>query len=38
LYVESTNVVALRLYESLGFRRHHINRAYRGDMGNPFDS
>ncbi len=38
LYVESTNVAALRLYESLGFRRHHINRAYRGDIGNPFDS
>lgn len=37
LYVESTNVAALRLYESLGFRRHHINRAYRGDITGPFD-
>lgn len=29
LYVESTNTPAVRLYESLGFTTHHVDRAYR---------
>jgi mycothiol synthase len=29
LYVEATNTPALRLYDDLGFRAHHVDRAYR---------
>lgn len=32
LYVEATNRPAVRLYEQLGFVRHHVDRAYAADL------
>jgi mycothiol synthase len=32
LYVEADNDAANRVYERLGFRRHHIDRAYRATI------
>jgi ribosomal protein S18 acetylase RimI-like enzyme len=35
LYVDSTNVPALKLYVGLGFTVNHIDRAYTGDVAAP---
>jgi ribosomal protein S18 acetylase RimI-like enzyme len=32
LYVDATNVPALKLYVDLGFTVNHIDRAYTGDV------
>ena len=32
LYVDATNVAALKLYVGLGFTVNHIDRAYTGDV------
>jgi mycothiol synthase len=32
LYVEADNIAANRVYERLGFRRHHTDRAYRASI------
>ncbi|MCY3924034.1 MAG: GNAT family N-acetyltransferase, partial [bacterium] len=32
LYVESDNAAANAVYERLGFRRHHTDRAYAADL------
>jgi mycothiol synthase len=33
LYVDATNGPAVRLYDQLGFTRHHVDRAYEADAG-----
>ena len=33
LYVDGDNVVALRMYDSLGFTLHHTDRSYVGTVG-----
>jgi mycothiol synthase len=35
LYVDATNVPALKLYIDLGFTVNHIDRAYTGDVAGP---
>jgi mycothiol synthase len=38
LYVDADNVPAVRMYESLGFTTHHIQRAFVGDVGRGEDA